>query len=1106
MSSKSYIPDQAEEEAASLSSGSSDDADHGSEANRSREGHLMESDKRSGGDDEDFNDLQERGAKKSMRGKKESFYYSPEESSEENLSEPGLDTIGGRILTKYGKPLPYDPSFHGPIRNRSCTDIICCVLFAACLLGTAVISIVAYVHGDPYRLVYPTDSHGNICGLGRLKNRPNLYFFDLVTCTALGTAVVTGCPTPQVCVKKCPTKNQVHFAINRSDLICVDKVDINQAPYQQMSTSQLVRRNLCASFYLESRPILGRCIPKIFSDAIDTSQSLVDSISNTTLERANGQGVTVKEIQQGTISLLKFYKLKGMVELLFNDVLNNLHLIAGCLLFGVVLAMTWIILLRWVTHVAIWLSIILFICLFGMATSLSFQKYHEVKNRNFTEKFHIQGSGHFELDYYLSQERTWQVLGYISGTILVIFLLIIIALYSRIILAANIIAEASVAISYMWCVLLWPVAPFLLQLVIFVYWISSMAFIASMGEKQFLNGTSDIIILLNRVPCDPEGNSTLNELCGFVKYGGDKYKPFLLIWMLFMLFWLINFVLALEEVTLAGAFASYYWAWDKKKDMPSFPLVSSLFRSLRYHTGSMAFGSLVIAFVQMVASVLEFIDRKLRDIENESGLPIFKHMRYCLACMERIVRYVNKNAYIVIAVHGLNFCSAARQGFLLVMRNVLRAAILDKVSDFLMFISKLLITAVTARDRCHQGAHLLYKPETGVTKVPISFISQRQVSPRCAHLLYKPETGVTKVPISFISQRQVSPSQRQVSPRCAHLLYKPETGVTKVPISFISQRQVSPRCAHLLYKPETGVTKVPISFISQRQVSPRCAHLLYKPETGVTKPETGVTKVPISFISQRQVSPRCAHLLYKPETGVTKVPISFISQRQVSPRDRCHQGAHLLYKPETGVTKVPISFISQRQVSPRCPVSFISQRQVSPRCAHLLYKPETGVTKVPISFISQRQVSPRDRCHQGARLLYKPETGVTKVPISFISQRQVSPRCPSPLQARTRHGTVAYILFQEEAPVVDEEIPELNYFLLPVMLFRTSVILVILGTYLIVDCFFDVYSMAVDTIFICFLEDIERNNGSYNRPYYMTQTRNLRTFLKNQSEVPQDYL
>ena len=38
-----------------------------------------------------------------MRGKKESFYYSPEESSEENLSEPGLDTIGGPILTKYGE-------------------------------------------------------------------------------------------------------------------------------------------------------------------------------------------------------------------------------------------------------------------------------------------------------------------------------------------------------------------------------------------------------------------------------------------------------------------------------------------------------------------------------------------------------------------------------------------------------------------------------------------------------------------------------------------------------------------------------------------------------------------------------------------------------------------------------------------------------------------------------------------------------------------------------------------------------------------------------------------------------------------------------------------
>ena len=52
---------------------------------------------------------------------------------------------------------------------------------------------------------------------------------------------------------------------------------------------------------LTSPSVVGRCVPKIFSDVIDTSTKMVDSDSNTTLERANGDGVTVKDIKEGTM-------------------------------------------------------------------------------------------------------------------------------------------------------------------------------------------------------------------------------------------------------------------------------------------------------------------------------------------------------------------------------------------------------------------------------------------------------------------------------------------------------------------------------------------------------------------------------------------------------------------------------------------------------------------------------------------------------------------------------------------------------------------------------------------------------------------------------------
>ena len=57
----------------------------------------------------------------------------------------------------------------------------------------------------------------------------------------------------------------------------------------------------------------------------------------------------------------------------------------------------------------------------------------------------------------------------------------------------------------------------------------------------------------------------------------------------------------------------------------------------------------------------------------------------------------------------------------------------------------------------------------------------------------------------------------------------------------------------------------------------------------------------------------------------------------------------------------------------------------------------------------------------------------------------------------------------------------------------TPVVAITLGSYLVTTAFFSVYSMAVNTLFICFLEDLERNDGSKERPYYMS--RSLRQIL-----------
>jgi choline transporter-like protein 2/4/5 len=69
-------------------------------------------------------------------------------------------------------------------------------------------------------------------------------------------------------------------------------------------------------------------------------------------------------------------------------------------------------------------------------------------------------------------------------------------------------------------------------------------------------------------------------ICKFFETGGNFYVTVLQIYNLFGLFWGLFFVSALSEMVLAGAFASWYWAFDKSRDVPFYSLTNSFFRTI----------------------------------------------------------------------------------------------------------------------------------------------------------------------------------------------------------------------------------------------------------------------------------------------------------------------------------------------------------------------------------------------------------------------------------------------------------------------------------------------------------------------------------------------
>lgn len=90
-------------------------------------------------------------------------------------------------------------------------------------------------------------------------------------------------------------------------------------------------------------------------------------------------------------------------------------------------------------------------------------------------------------------------------------------------------------------------------------------------------------------------------------------------------------------------------------------------------------------------------------------------------------------------------------------------------------------------------------------------------------------------------------------------------------------------------------------------------------------------------------------------------------------------------------------------------------------------------------------------------------------------------------------GALAFFVFTHKIPILQEHLPVLNYIWVPL-------VTVAFGSYIVAQGFFNVYSMCVDTLFLCFCEDLERNDGSSSRPYLISP--NLHKILRKGEDEP----
>uniref|UniRef100_A0A182R922 Choline transporter-like protein n=1 Tax=Anopheles funestus TaxID=62324 RepID=A0A182R922_ANOFN len=664
----------------------------------------------------------------------------------------GLCCGGTDRVTKHSKediqqaaesePLKHDPDFKGPLSKRSCTDLPCLFLFVTFLCAWGYVAHYAVQHGDLNRLLVPIDSDGRKCGVdSEVRDEPYLVFFNITECAKIDVPI-SGCSTTQVCVKQCPnedfdfeTANCNPFNLDeiRTKLICKQNVKKTD-----LKTCQIIREYIkadrCAQTVQKSTSLANRCVSNIpeAQCALVPKRVHQQPVASDKFQLSSEQCKEKRDLEN--ILEEKIVKLQSFLaryvnnlisvvtndnsvhqtsQMIVEDILESWRMILVFVACSVLASLILITMLRWIAKPMVWISIIGVIAALSYGVYYSFREYQSIRANPVAAHVNVSPNLSSLVNSWFKSDQTWLWILIALSVILIVLLLVVLVLRKRIVIAIALVKEGSKAVSASYSTVFFPLLPWILQAAVYLFALLVLLFLASIGDPVHkINGlnTSTTCLCSNGYKegdiCDPvvfnenckdtsrayDQGRCIDAACHFQEVDTPTIVGYFHALNVIGFFWCICFVSAFSEMVLAFTFATWYWTRQKSR-LPFFVLTRGVTRTILYHLGTLAFGSLIIAICKIIRAFLEYLDHKLKRYDNGVTRAILCCCRCFFWCLESFLKFLNTNAYIMCAIYGKNFCSSAKDAFSLLTRNVLRVIALDKVTGFLFFLSKLLLAS-----------------------------------------------------------------------------------------------------------------------------------------------------------------------------------------------------------------------------------------------------------------------------------------------------------------------------------------------------------------------------------------------------------------------------
>jgi len=515
-----------------------------------------------------------------------------------------------------------------------------------------VIAAVSIQKGDMNRLKYGTDTFGNLCGTNNVGQFDGA--IDATALQSLQWLKPWDSSSPKICVKACTPDYATDDAYKY--ITCAYGSSFRPTSNSDAATAFQSASPPPCFWSLPSYTVLNRCIPK----------ALVQVAANGAQSAANGSDAATDDLNA-----------RAVANEIWGDLIATWRIILIACGIAIVLSFFWLIVIRWFAPFVVWTTV--WLASVGMVTATAYFWYsYYCTIKSVPAQLRLY-SGNSNIDSAVYNQRTLLAISTILSVITGFLIVFVLAARKRIKLAIAVIAEASKALRAMPSLLFVPFLKNIALSLVFAWCIWILMLLASSGTN-----------IATSIESAQSGHT------------GQTFKPssvlnFLQIYYVFGLFWSWWLLIAVLQCTIAGAIGSWYWSLDKtSKGMPKSPVCRSFGRAIRYHLGSLAFGSLILAVLSLARAILAYASHQAGKAPNNRVLKVcLACLQCCLACFEKFIKFLNTNAYIEVAIYGTAFFPSAKRAFDLLWRNAFRVVIVTQVSGLILFLGKLMVVMLT---------------------------------------------------------------------------------------------------------------------------------------------------------------------------------------------------------------------------------------------------------------------------------------------------------------------------------------------------------------------------------------------------------------------------